>query len=162
MTLAAKWAVFLPRQLEEMEGPPIGGGLKRSVDVLGAAPIFLSLPFMLVTSLVKLGEFNLYGSAAIYYFKTRPSLTGIWQVSRRSTSGKNNASPSTSIALHCIESCPFRRTLSSFSRLFPPYARRANLTDRLGGPLCIDASKGSSSWSFVSIRSTNSRGLAHL
>nr|WP_271894287.1 sugar transferase [Phyllobacterium sp. IY22] len=54
-------------------------------------------------------EIELYGSAATYYFKSRPGLTGVWQIS-----GRNDVNYDERIAFdkHYVENWSFPKDIN--------------------------------------------------
>ena len=71
-------------------------------------------------------ELELYGSAADYYLKSRPGLTGLWQVS-----GRNDVSYGTRVAFdrHYVENWSFVFDLKIIIRTVPAVSRHAAATD---------------------------------
>lgn len=61
-------------------------------------------------------EIEMYGPSAVYYFRSRPGLTGLWQIS-----GRNDVSYDTRIAFdrHYVENWSFRRDLLIIVKTVP-------------------------------------------
>jgi exopolysaccharide production protein ExoY len=61
-------------------------------------------------------ELQLYGTAAEFYLKSRPGLTGLWQIS-----GRNDVSYSTRVAYdrHYVENWSFSADIVIIVKTFP-------------------------------------------
>lgn len=83
------------RKLSLDELPQIINILRGEMSIVGPRPVVKD-------------EIDLYGPSAVYYFKSRPGLTGLWQVS-----GRNDVSYDARIAFdrHYVENWSFRKDL---------------------------------------------------
>jgi exopolysaccharide production protein ExoY len=91
------------RKLSLDELPQIINILKGDMSVVGPRPVVSD-------------ELALYGPAAVYYLKSRPGLTGLWQVS-----GRNDVSYVSRVAFdtHYVENWSFVTDLSIIVRTVP-------------------------------------------
>jgi len=91
------------RKLSLDELPQIINILRGDMSIVGPRPVVSD-------------ELTLYGPAAVYYLKSRPGLTGLWQVS-----GRNDVSYGSRVAFdtHYVENWSFGTDLSIILRTVP-------------------------------------------
>lgn len=91
------------RKLSLDELPQILNILRGDMSIVGPRPVVSD-------------ELDLYGAAAVHYLKSRPGLTGLWQVS-----GRNDVSYVSRVAFdtHYVENWSFRTDLSIILRTVP-------------------------------------------
>ena len=101
------------RKLSLDELPQIFNILRGDMSIVGPRPVVED-------------ELELYGPAADYYLKSRPGLTGLWQVS-----GRNDVSYGTRVAFdrHYVENWSLSSTLKILMRPFRPCVSRAEAID---------------------------------
>ncbi|PRD42546.1 exopolysaccharide biosynthesis protein [Phyllobacterium phragmitis] len=91
------------RKLSLDELPQLVNVLRGEMSLVGPRPVVKD-------------EIDLYGSAAIYYFKSRPGLTGVWQIS-----GRNDVSYDDRIAFdrHYVENWSFQKDIVIILKTIP-------------------------------------------
>ncbi|MGH6760741.1 MAG: sugar transferase [Phyllobacterium sp.] len=91
------------RKLSLDELPQIINILRGEMSIVGPRPVVKD-------------EIEMYGPSAVYYFRSRPGLTGLWQIS-----GRNDVSYDTRIAFdrHYVENWSFRRDLLIIVKTVP-------------------------------------------
>ncbi|RCS25654.1 sugar transferase [Phyllobacterium salinisoli] len=91
------------RKLSLDELPQLVNVLRGEMSLVGPRPVVKD-------------EIDLYGTAAVYYFKSRPGLTGVWQIS-----GRNDVSYDDRIAFdrHYVENWSFQKDILIILKTIP-------------------------------------------
>ncbi|PYE88797.1 sugar transferase [Phyllobacterium leguminum] len=91
------------RKLSLDELPQLANVLRGEMSLVGPRPVVKD-------------EIELYGPAAVYYFKSRPGLTGVWQIS-----GRNDVSYDDRIAFdrHYVENWSFQKDIMIILKTIP-------------------------------------------
>jgi exopolysaccharide production protein ExoY len=94
---------FVLRKLSLDELPQLLNILRGEMSFVGPRPVVED-------------ELQLYGTAAEFYLKSRPGLTGLWQIS-----GRNDVSYSTRVAYdrHYVENWSFAADIAIIAKTFP-------------------------------------------